>query len=130
MQRQMYYRKGTILILFCTLLAGCVKAPTPLISCDELGRTKPLTHVHIRATISLTMLLTCSGGSGDSETYCYVPVGCGTDELFLLLKRANENNAVYIPFDLRPNKKLTDPDYDLKNMQVRTADGKVAGIGG
>lgn len=123
-------RQKLIPILFCGLLACCVKnSPAPLMTCDELAKAKPLTRVHIRATISLTRLLTCNSGSTDSETYCYVPVGCGTDQLFVLLKRGNERNSVYIPFDLGPNKKLTDPDHDLKSMEVRTADGKAAGIG-
>jgi hypothetical protein len=123
-------RQKLIPILFCGLFACCVKnSPTPLMTCNDLAKAKPLTRVHIRATISLTTLLTYTARSNDADTYCYVPIGCGSNQLFLLLKRGDGRNNVYVPFDLRPNIKPIERGFDLSRMEVRTAEGKAATTG-
>lgn len=116
-------------LVFCGLLAGCIKNSPPLMTCDELAKAKPPTRVHIRASISLTTLLSCTAPSADADTFCFVPIGCGTDQLSLLLKRGDGRNNVYIPFDERPNIKPIERGFDLSRMEVRTAEGKAATTG-
>jgi hypothetical protein len=98
-------------------------------SCEQLAKAREFSHVHFQARVSLTFLMDCESHSSDSHMYCYVPVSCGTDELLVFLRRGDDQNNVNIPFSEKPDRKITDPDFDLKDMKIRTADGKSAAVG-
>ena len=111
-------------------LIGCeATRPTALMSCEQIAKAKEFSHVHFHARVSLTFLMDCGSRSSDSHMYCYVPVSCGTDELLVLLRRGDDRNNVYIPFNEKSDRKTTDPAFDLKGMEIRTRDGKSATVG-